>query len=55
MSADDGKTMVVPFCEVCPPLWDWPHKNLILGTCPRCGKLNHRAWRLAKARRMVAP
>ena len=47
-------THVLPHCEVCPPLWDWPHKNLVTGTCPRCGKENANSWRWAAARRAMA-
>lgn len=48
-----GRTIVAHFCDTCPPLSDWPHKHLILGTCPRCGKRNARAWRLAAAQRII--
>lgn len=47
-------TYALPYCEVCPPQTAWPTKNLILGTCPECGRFGEGAWRLAIARRRVA-
>lgn len=53
MSRDDGHTMSFKHCDVCAALSDWPRRNPILGTCPHCGQLNEKAWRLAKAYRIA--
>lgn len=33
---NDGVTISFPKCERCPPLTDWPAKNLIQNACPTC-------------------
>jgi hypothetical protein len=50
----DGLTIVMPFCESCPPLIEWPDKNLTTGCCPRCGRVDENGWRMAVARRIIA-
>lgn len=54
-SADDhdGHTIVLPHCNVCPHIANWPRKHLVLGTCPRCGKQDPNAWRLAAALALI--
>lgn len=51
---DNGRTIAVPFCDRCPPLVEWPDKNLALGACPKCSRLNENGWREAVARRLLA-
>lgn len=53
MDDERGRTIVVPYCDLCPPLPAWPRKNLILGNCPNCGRFNAQAWRLAAALRLA--
>lgn len=50
---DEGITMYIPTCETCPPLKDWPMKNLALGHCPKCMRVNDNGWREASARRLI--
>ena len=50
-----GKTIAVPFCNPsCPPIVEWPDKNLALGVCPKCSRANGNGWRMAVARRLIA-
>lgn len=52
--AHHGHTIAVPHCDKCPPLSAWPMMHLTVGTCPRCGQYDPKAWRVARARRLVA-
>ncbi len=56
MSTDhDGHTNAANLCDPCPPLREWPWRNLILEMCPRCSRPNDKAWREAAARRLIEP
>ncbi len=50
---DDGLTIAIKHCKVCPPIPSWQRKHMILGTCPQCGKHHPEAWRLAAALRLL--
>ncbi len=47
-------TLAIAHCDTCPPLPDWPDRNLITGQCPCCYRPNGSAWRELQARRLIA-
>ena len=53
---DDGHTISLPACEKHPPLREWPIKNLIESSCPRCTHAYDpdKTARELKARRLIA-
>ncbi len=50
----DGHTIAVPHCAACPLLQEWPIRSLIMGTCPRCGQHDGKAWRMLIAFKVMA-